>query len=97
MTKRSQCKACFNAKHGIKTRKSVPHTCNQIFTTSEARCPRCAMLCESTVQRNQYGDVYQNYHCFECGKPFSILISSKNKKHIHHGGDNKDTMGAPHV
>lgn len=29
MTKRSNCTACSFKKHGVKTRKSIPHTCGQ--------------------------------------------------------------------
>ncbi len=35
MTKFSFCRACHNIKQGIKTPRSVPHTCNKFKTKQD--------------------------------------------------------------
>ncbi|WP_157494126.1 hypothetical protein [Fulvivirga imtechensis] len=40
MSRISHCQACYNLKHGIKTRLPVPHTCEQATEPVVIKC-RC--------------------------------------------------------
>lgn len=44
---------------------------------SEANCTRCGMLCDHTNFRHEAKLLYENFFCYDCKKPFSILVSGK--------------------
>lgn len=82
MEKKNFCQACHNLKHGVKTRMRVNHTCGKEVVKQEANCPRCAMTCDKTGVRTEHGRTYQNYYCYNCNKPFSILLKGVKFKSL---------------
>lgn len=67
MTRISFCKACYNIKHGIKTRLPVPHTC---VRSIEYEKRKESFLCKAW---------WNNAPCDEhCGDKGACVIYPKN-------------------
>jgi len=44
-------------------------------TIPSANCPNCGMKCEKHSNYYSAGKQYDHFHCYECKKPFHILVA----------------------
>lgn len=62
MTKKNFCQACSNIKHGVKTRKSIPHTCNNDVRQAIRKTDKMLKDMEKTLKviKSGYAGVMPN-------------------------------------